>query len=74
MGLQVGAGVVDPDFCGEVKVLLFNMSASPIRLKAGDRVAQLILEKFNQAPAVEVFQVEKTERGEAGFGSTGLIW
>ena len=73
MGLHVGAGVIDRDFTGEVRVLLFNFSNSPIRLRNGDRVAQLILEKISDVGAVEVHSMpETTGRGNAGFGSTGI--
>ena len=70
--IHVGAGVVDADYRGEVSVLLINLSSSDWEFKAGDRVAQLILERHASADCVEVEQLEATTRNSAGFGSTGL--
>jgi len=71
-GIDVGAGVIDEDYRGNVGVILFNHSDSDFSVKVGDRVAQLILEK------IAIVDVEETEgelpatvRGEGGFGSTG---
>ena len=71
-GIQVGAGVVDPDYTGEVKVVLFNTDQAPFVIKPGYRIAQLILEKFEVHTIEEVGAVTDTERGEGGFGSTGV--
>lgn len=74
-GINVGAGVVDKDFSGEVFVLLFNNSDTAYNIKKNDRVAQLILEKHVIA---DVFVVDKikpfagSNRGANGFGSTGV--
>ena len=72
-GLDVGAGVVDPDYTGELRVVLFNHdSVNPFIIRPGWRIAQLILER-----AVDDIVVEEgnpdvdTERGDGGFGSTG---
>ena len=70
-GIHVGAGVVDPDYTGEVKVLLYNFDDKPFVVKPGYRVAQLILEKYHSCEVEEVATLEETERGENGFGSTG---
>ena len=70
-GIDVGAGVIDQDFRGEVKILLFNLGSSPFIVSEGDRVAQLILERLYETHAVEVQHLESTLRGGAGFGSTG---
>jgi dUTP pyrophosphatase len=70
-GIQVGAGVVDPDYTGEVKVVLFNHGDKDFEVKKGDRVAQLILERCETPEVEEVGTVEDTERGAGGFGSTG---
>ena len=70
--IDVGAGVIDADFRGEVKVLLINNSTKPFEIKKHDRIAQIILEK-NITP--KVFITEKlptTERNDQGFGSTGI--
>lgn len=71
-GTDVGAGVVDRDYTGEVKVLLFNLNTDKeITIKKDDRIAQLILTKISCCDVVEVESLESTSRGEGGFGSTG---
>jgi len=70
-GIQVGAGVIDPDYTGEVKVLLFNHGDDVFEAKRGDRVAQLVLERCETPEVEEVHVVEDTHRGAGGFGSTG---
>lgn len=75
-GISTGAGVIDADYRGEVKVLLFNHSDADFNIEKGDRIAQLILERI-YTPEIEVlddnaWEVENnTERGAGGFGSTG---
>ncbi|CAB3398225.1 unnamed protein product [Caenorhabditis bovis] len=69
--IDVGAGVVDSDYRGELKVLLFNFNDTPFEVKKGDRIAQLICEKIAHCNYVEVSDLENTERGAGGFGSTG---
>lgn len=70
-GIHVMAGVIDPDYRGEVHALLLNTGDQPVYIKHGDRVAQLILEQAVIAPVVEVNDLDATERGSDGFGSTG---
>ncbi|QLG73792.1 hypothetical protein HG535_0F03030 [Zygotorulaspora mrakii] len=71
-GIQTGAGVVDRDYTGEVKVILFNHSQKAFEIKKGDRIAQLILERIvDDAEVVIVESLEDTDRGAGGFGSTG---
>ena len=70
-GIQVGAGVIDPDYTGEVKVVLFNHGDKDFEVKKGDRIAQLVLEKCDTPPSEEISIVEDTDRGSGGFGSTG---
>ena len=73
-GLDVLAGVIDPDYQGEVKVVLQNLDAQqPFVIRPGYRIAQLILENFTTAEVIEVpnENVAPTERGPNGFGSTG---
>ena len=52
--IQVGAGVIDHDYRGHIKVVLFNHSTMPFQFEKGDRIAQLILEKIDQSKAVKV--------------------
>ncbi|EJS44696.1 dut1p [Saccharomyces arboricola H-6] len=71
-GIQTGAGVVDRDYTGEVKVVLFNHSQKDFEIKKGDRIAQLILERIvDDAQIVVVDSLEESARGAGGFGSTG---
>jgi dUTP pyrophosphatase len=76
-GIDVGAGVIDADYRGEVGILLFNFSDSDFQVHTGDRVAQLILEKIVICELREMSSDEwntttcETIRGEGGFGSTG---
>lgn len=72
-GLMVanGVGVVDPDYCGptdEVKIEAYNFTASPVHVKAGDRIAQGILIPFARAEWQEVQELKAESRG--GFGAT----
>ena len=69
--IDVGAGVIDPDYTGEVKVVLFNHGDEDFEVKKGDRIAQLILERCETPPIEELNIIEDTERGSDGFGSTG---
>jgi dUTP pyrophosphatase len=74
-GLDTLAGVIDPDYTGEVKVVLQNLDVNqPFVIRPGYRIAQLILEKFEVADVVEIPSecTQLTERGAAGFGSTGI--
>ena len=72
-GLDTLAGVIDPDYTGEIKVVLQNLDTQqPFVIRPGYRIAQLILEKFEVAEVVETGAPEATERGDAGFGSTGV--
>ena len=70
-GIQVGAGVVDPDYTGEVKVVLFNHGDKDFEVKRGERIAQLVLERCETPDVEEIGVLEETERGTGGFGSTG---
>jgi len=71
-GIQVGAGVVDADYRGEVKVVLFNHDdTKQYVIKPGDRIAQLVLERCETPSVEEIFDISDTQRGEGGFGSTG---
>jgi dUTP pyrophosphatase len=70
-GIHIGAGVIDPDYIGEVKVAMFNLGLQPVEFKKGDRIAQLILERCEVPDVLEVDILVSTSRGEDGFGSTG---
>ena len=70
--IDVGAGVIDADYRGELKVLLFNLGDKDFEVKAEDRIAQLIIEKYTPTTLLEVSELPGTVRGEGGFGSTGI--
>ena len=71
-GLDVGAGVIDPDYRGPIKVLLINNSTESFRINQGDRVAQLILERMECPECILTDTLPDTSRGSRGFGSTGI--
>ncbi|MBN8695311.1 MAG: dUTP diphosphatase [Bacteroidetes bacterium] len=64
-------GTIDADYRGEVKVILVNLSKETFTINDGERVAQMVIAKHEQAEWTEVEQLEETARGEGGFGSTG---
>jgi len=68
--LLTNAGVRDSDYRGEVKVVLANLGDQPYRVENGDRMAQLILKQIENRELQEVTQVDDTERGDQGFGSS----
>ncbi|EEH42962.2 deoxyuridine 5'-triphosphate nucleotidohydrolase [Paracoccidioides brasiliensis Pb18] len=69
--IDTGAGVIDADYRGEVKVLLFNFSDADFTVNEGDRIAQLVLERIYNPEVLEVEELEESVRGVGGFGSTG---
>lgn len=69
--IEVGAGVIDAGYTGEVMVKLHNHGSGNVHLAAGDRVAQLIVSPIYTGGVEEVDSLDATERGAAGFGSTG---
>eukprot|EP01029_Cantina_marsupialis_P028172 TRINITY_DN775816_c0_g1_i1.p1 TRINITY_DN775816_c0_g1~~TRINITY_DN775816_c0_g1_i1.p1 ORF type:complete len:241 (-),score=76.44 TRINITY_DN775816_c0_g1_i1:206-886(-) len=70
--IDVGAGVIDCDYRGPVGVVLFNHGEEDFAIKKGDRIAQLILERISMADIEEVEELDETERGAGGFGSTKM--
>ena len=64
-------GTIDPDYRGELKVILQNGGAVPVSLKRGERVAQLVFAKFEAPELTEAVELDNTARGAGGFGSTG---
>jgi len=76
-GIMAFPGVVDADFRGEVRVLLYAQTSpldihGHIDIKPGDRIAQAYLEKVERVEFEEVTELSETERGEGGFGHTGV--
>lgn len=70
--IDVGAGVIDADYRGPVGVVLFNHSEVDFEVKAGDRIAQLIVQKIVTPDVEKVDDLDSTVRGSGGFGSTGV--
>lgn len=64
-------GTIDPDYRGELKVLLVNLSNEPFVIQPGERVAQLVFAKYQQLAWEEAVELSETVRGAGGFGSTG---
>ncbi|GBL95727.1 Deoxyuridine 5'-triphosphate nucleotidohydrolase [Araneus ventricosus] len=69
--IDVGAGVVDEDYRGNLGVVLFNFGSQEFKVNKGDRIAQFICEKISYPELEEVDSLDGTERGDGGFGSTG---
>jgi dUTP pyrophosphatase len=65
-------GTIDADYRGEIKILMGNLGSLPIEINHGDRVAQLVLSPIIQAQFVISQSLSSTQRGEGGFGSTGV--
>ena len=64
-------GTIDADYRGELMVLLANLGSDPVVIRRGERIAQLVIAPVVQARFELVADLEDTERGEGGFGSTG---
>ena len=64
-------GTIDADYRGEVKVILVNLSNEPFVVNPGERIAQLVVARYEKVEWDEVEVLDETERGTGGFGSTG---
>jgi len=71
VGVVNSPGTVDADYRGEIKVVLINLSDTPFTLHPGERIAQMVVAAYTQVTWQEVEQLNETERGAGGFGSTG---
>ncbi|MEY4348350.1 MAG: hypothetical protein RIS43_769 [Actinomycetota bacterium] len=72
IGMVNAPGTIDAGYRGELKVLLINHSQEPFTIHRGDRIAQLVIQKFESATYREVEVLPESVRGEGGFGSTGV--
>jgi dUTP pyrophosphatase len=64
-------GTIDSDYTGEIKVSLINLSTDTVVIYPGDRIAQMVVAKYEKVTWEEVASLDETERGDGGFGSTG---
>lgn len=65
-------GTIDADYRGEIKVILANLGEEDFKISRGDRIAQIIINKIEQADLIEVDEIPESCRGSGGFGSTGV--
>lgn len=65
-------GTIDADYRGEVGIILINLSAEPFTIHDGDRIAQMVVARCEQAECVGVESLDDTERGSGGFGHSGV--
>ncbi len=72
LGMVNAPGLIDAGYRGEIEVLLINHGEGPIEFVAGDRIAQLVLVALPDVRWVEVEELEASDRGTGGFGSTGV--
>ena len=70
--IENGAGVIDSDYRGEIKIHLYNHGNGTVFFAVGDRIAQLLIQKHEIPEFVLVDSLDQTARGEGGFGHTGL--
>lgn len=70
--LNVLGGVVDSNYRDDIGVILFNHGDAPYQVSKGDRIAQLVFTQLASYPVVEVDELNDTDRGTAGFGSSGI--
>ena len=72
IGLVNGIGTIDSDYRGEIKVPLINWGEEPFRITNGDRIAQMVVCRYEKAELEQVESLSDTERGAGGFGHTGV--
>ena len=70
--IDVGAGVIDADYRGELGVILFNFGEEDFAINMGDKIAQLIFEKIKTSTIKETNDLDDIRRGDKGFGNTGV--
>ena len=72
IGLVNGVGTIDSDYRGEIKVPVINWGDEPFTVCDGDRIAQMVIAKYERVETEVVMELSDTERGEGGFGHTGV--
>ena len=65
-------GTIDADYRGDIGVILINLSNEPFEIKPGERIAQLVIAKYEQISWEQVEVLDETERGDGGYGHTGV--
>ncbi len=71
-GLKTMGGVIDSDYRGEIGVIVKNLSEQDYKINKGDKIAQMLIQKIECPTIEEVNKLDDTERGDGGFGSTGI--
>ncbi len=69
--VENGAGVIDSDYRGIIRIHLYNFGGVPVKIEAGDKIAQMIIQKHEKPEFILVDSLDDTERGSNGFGHTG---
>jgi dUTP pyrophosphatase len=72
IGLVNGTGTIDPNYRGELGIILINHGKEPFVVNKGDRIAQVVFNKIEHTEIEEVDELSETNRGECGFGSSGI--
>lgn len=72
LSLVNSPGTIDSDYRGEIKIILVNLSPEPQTIEAGERIAQMVIAKYERVEWQAVEVLSETERGAGGFGSTGI--
>ncbi|MCU0595998.1 MAG: dUTP diphosphatase [Desulfobacterota bacterium] len=72
VGMVNSPGTIDSDYRGEIGLVLINWGKAPFVIKSGDRIAQMVVTRVARAQILEVDELEPTERGEGGFGHSGV--
>ena len=71
MGIVNSPGTIDADYRGEIRIILVNLSNEPFSLNPGERIAQMVIARYEKATWLECDSLDESERGDGGFGSTG---
>lgn len=72
IGMVNSPGTIDSDYRGEIGIILINWGQRPFKIKRGDRIAQMVIARVHQANVIEVVDLDTTQRGEDGFGHSGV--
>ena len=72
IGVLNSPGTIDSDYRGEIGLILINWGKDPFTIRRGDRIAQMVISKVYRADIVEVQNLDSTQRGQGGFGHTGV--